>query len=84
MGDLLGGIAGGAMGAIAPEMGILNVVAKGLELAEGLLGKKDMKDVGKILDMLSQLVNQSGGGAKGATAAAEPQAPRSRWSPHCG
>jgi len=74
MGDLLGGIAGAAMGAVAPEMGILNVVAKGLELAEGLLGQKDIKDVSKILDMLSQLVNQMSGGAQGTAAAADPQA----------
>src|SRR5258706_13937231 len=73
MGDLLGGIAGAAMGAVAPEMGILNVVAKGLELAEGLLGKSDTKDVGKILDLLSQMINQLGGGAKGAAPAADPQ-----------
>ena len=73
MGDLLGGIAGAAMGGIAPELGILSVVAKGLELAEGLLKKNDSKDVGKILDMLTKLVNQSAGGAAGA-AVAEPQA----------
>lgn len=77
MGDLLGGIAGAAMGAIAPEMGILNVVAKGLELAEGLLGKGDTKDVSKILDMLTQLVGKPGGGPEGAGNAAEPQPFRS-------
>jgi hypothetical protein len=73
MGDLLGGIAGAAMGGIMPEMGILSVVAKGLELAEGLLGKKDTQDVGKILDLLTKLVNQSGGGAQASSAAADPQ-----------
>ena len=41
MGDLIAGLGGAAMGVVAPELGILTLVAKGLELAQKLLEKND-------------------------------------------
>lgn len=68
----MGGILGGLMGAAGGLNPIIPLVMKGLELATELINKKDPKDAAKVLEMLSQFVNQAGGGAA-APAAAEVQ-----------